>query len=607
MSRVSLFTSLLLVFSFLPSAPAAEDPLQGLDDYVNKALKDWEVPGLALAVVKDDKLVLIRGYGVRKVGETTPVDGHTVFAIGSVTKSFTAAAVGILVDEGKVRWDDPVARHMPGFQMYDPYVNKEITIRDLLCHRTGLARHELLWYGSKLGRDDILRRLRLIKPDWSFRSKFGYQNMMYLAAGQIVSSVTGKSWDDFLHDRFFVPLGMKETSTSVTKLAALKNVATPHEKIDDKIQCIPYRNIDNIAGAGAINSNVADMSAWLRLHLKDGKWDNKQLLSSGVVREMQTPQTVIRLEGGLARLNPHTHLQAYGFGWMIQDYRDHKLVEHNGGIDGMTSQVAFVPEEKLAIVVLSNRNESLLPTALSYRILDAYLKAPPRDWSGDLLKIVKASEALKKAADKKQEATRVKNTKPSLALDRYAGTYQSDIYGDVKVTLEKDKDREHLVLTFGSFVHDLAHWHYDTFRGTCRDRAVTEKRLFTFVLNAQGKIAEVKLADDSDSDLVFKRTGVEKDRTPVLALSEDQLQRFVGKYELKNPPIEIRVELVGKKLKFVVPGQSTATIVPIKPTRFRLEDGPVGFYVDFAVADGKIKSMTVEQPAGPKVTLERIP
>ncbi len=297
----------------------------------------------------------------------------------SISKSFTAAALGMLVDEGKIKWDDPVSKHMPRFQMHDPYASKEMTIRDLLSHRSGLARHELIWYASGLSRDQVLERLRQIKPDWSFRSKFGYQNMMFLAAGEVIPAVTKKSWDDFVEERIFQPLGMKESNTSVMKLRRSRNVATPHHKIDDKVERIRWRNIDNAGGAGAINSNVTDMAQWLRLHLNDGKLDKKQLLSSGVVHEMQMPQTVIRVEGATAKLNPPTHLSAYGLGWMISDYRDRKLIQHGGGIDGMTAQAAMLPEEKLGLVILSNRDGALLPTALTYRVFDAFLKAPPHD------------------------------------------------------------------------------------------------------------------------------------------------------------------------------------------------------------------------------------
>jgi CubicO group peptidase (beta-lactamase class C family) len=605
---------LVTAFSFLaltsppPAHAAAGPPSQRLDDYITSAMKQWQVPGLAVAVVKNDKVVLSKGYGVRRLGETAPVDDQTIFAIGSITKSFTAGALGLLVDEGKIKWDDPVSKHMPRFQLHDAYSNKEMTIRDLLCHRGGMARHDLLWYGSSFGRDKVLESLRHVKPDWSFRSKFGYQNIMFLAAGEVVPAVTKKSWDDFLHERIFEPLGMSHSNTTITKLSQSNNVATPHQKIEDKMECIPWRNIDNVAGAGSINSNVADMIQWVRLHLNNGKWDKKQLLSSGVVQEMQMPQTVIRVEGAAAKLNPHSHLSAYGLGWMISDYRDHKLVEHGGAIDGMRAQAAFIPEEKLGLVILANSGGTALPTALMYRILDHHLAVPPKDWSAAYLKVMKAGEELGKKARKKQEEDRVKDTKPSLSLDKYAGTYKSEIYGEVKVTLEKngekDKSKQKLVVRFSSpFTGELEHWNYDTFRLIPGDRT-QEKQLVTFTLDAKGKVAEVKLADAPDTDLVFKRTA-DKDKTPVIAMSENELKKFAGKYELKEPPVEISIELVGGKLKAMLPGTPGLVLAPVKPTRFKLEGGPAGFFADFDVEDGKVKSMTLTQPSQPKLTFQR--
>ena len=266
------------------------NPLQGLDAAVERALRDWEMPGLALAIVKDDAVVLSRGYGVRELGQPTPVDERTVFAIGSVTKAFTAAALGMLVDEGKVGWDDPVTEHLPDFQLYDPYVTREITLRDLLTHRSGLPRGDLIWIGSDFDRAEILRRLRYLPPRWSFRSHYGYQNVLYLAAGQVVAAVTGRSWDEFVRERIFAPLGMTNSSTSVTALADAANVATPHADVDGRIRPVPYRNIDCIAPAGAINSNVAEMTQWIRTAA--GRWScagANRFLSAATMTELFTP------------------------------------------------------------------------------------------------------------------------------------------------------------------------------------------------------------------------------------------------------------------------------------------------------------------------------
>ncbi len=484
-----LLLLITLIFSGARFATAQDAALQGLDDYVNKAMKEWEVPGVAIAIVKNDRIVLAKGYGVRKLGEPAAVNEQTIFAIGSVSKAFTAAALAMLVDEGKIKWDDPVTKYLPGFQLYDPYVTREMTVRDLLCHRLGLERGDLLWYGSNYTRDEILHRVRYLKPSWSLRSRFGYQNIMYLAAGQILQQVTGKSWDDFVRERIFAPLGMKTSSTSTRELARFDNVATPHAKIEDKVQIVPWRNIDNIAPAGSINSNVVEVAQWVRLQLNEGKYAEKQLLSSGAIKEMHKPHTIIAQELPYSLLFPEARFLTYGLGWFVHDFRGRKVIEHGGDIDGMSALVAMMPEEKLGIVILTNLSRNELRSALRYRVFEAYLQAPPRDWSAEMLKAMKDFLEQGKAAEKKAEAERVKGTSPSLALEKYAGTYQNDFYGEVKITLENGK----LVARYGSaFVGELEHWHYDTFQAKWRDRTL-DKSFITFTLGANGKVEKVQV------------------------------------------------------------------------------------------------------------------
>ena len=475
-------------------AVVAQVPGAEFDEYVNKALKDWGVPGVAIAIVKDDRVVLAKGYGVRELNKATPVDENTLFAIGSSSKAFTAASIAMLVDEGKLKWDDPAIKHLPGFQLFDPYSTRELTVSDLLSHRSGLARGDLLWYGSSYDRSEVLRRVRYLKPSWSLRARYGYQNIMFLAAGQIIPTITGKTWDEFIRDRIFTPLGMKSSSTSIKAFASSANVATPHAKINDRIQVVAWRNIDNIAPAGSINSNVTDMAQWVRLQLGGGVYQNQRLLSAAAIKEMQMPQTVVRLEGMQASLYPEAHFLTYGLGWLLSDYRGKKVVEHGGAIDGMRAQVAMIPEEKLGLVVLTNLNGNVLPVALMYKIFDIYLNAPPRDWSADMLKVRNTLEEQAKTAEKKAESERAPGTSPSLALDKYAGTFQSDMYGEAKIALESDK----LVLRFGpNFTGDLQHWHYDTFRIVWRD-PMQGKGFVNFRLNTQAKADVINVENLSE-------------------------------------------------------------------------------------------------------------
>jgi len=591
---------ILLLFVFVAFHPThgQEAPLNGFDDYVNKALREWEVPGLAIAIVKDDRIVLAKGYGVRKLGDPTPVNERTLFAIGSSSKAFTAATVAMLVDEGKVKWDDAVTKYLPGFELFDPYVTRELKVRDLLSHRSGLERGDFLWYGSEYDRDEILRRTRYLKPTWSLRSTFGYQNLMYLAAGQLVAKVNGKSWDEVIRQRIFMPLGMTASSTSIKDLKGSDNVSSPHGKVEDKVQVIPWRNIDNIAPAGSINSNVVEMAQWVRLQLGQGEYQKQRLLSSGAAKEMQTSQTVIRAEPPYTIFYPEAHFLNYGLGWFLHDYKGRKVVEHGGAIDGMRAQVAMLPEEKLGLVILTNMGSTTLPLPLMFRIFDAYLGVPQRDWSADMLKTVKGFEEQGKAAQKKQEEGRVKNTSASLALTEYAGTYKNDLYGDVKVTNSAGK----LNLRFGpAFTSDLEHWHYDTFRAKFV-AAGGANAYVTFVLGTQGKVDNLTLNLPGLAEYPFK-LAAETAPAVAVSISEEELKKFAGKYELKTPPVEMSVEMVGGKLKATVPGQPVYTLVPVAANRFSIEGAPSGFFIQFEMAEGKVKSLTLVQGTGPSLVL----
>lgn len=479
---------LLAVFLIAPAARAQQGPLRGFDAYVEKARQEWQVPGVAVAVVKNDSIVYLRGFGVREVGKAEPVDGNTVFAIGSSSKAFTAAAVGMLVDEGKVKWGDRATKYLPGFQLFDRYATRELTVRDLLTHRSGLERGEFSWYATENDRDEILRRVRHLEPSWGFRSRFGYQNIMYLAAGQVVPAVTGTSWDRFVEERIFAPLGMTRSSTSADSLRGLANVASPHALIDGTPVAIPYRNIDNIAPAGSINASARDVAQWVLMLLNEGAYEGRRLLKKETVAELLTPQTIIQSSTpSLPGLEPN--FQAYGLGWFLRDYRGEKIVHHGGNIDGMTALVAMVPEHELGLVVLAGLNGSTLPQALMYRIFDAYLGGAQEDWSRALR--ARADSLRARAAQREEQ--RVEGTSPSLALSRYAGTYTDALNGELTITLEGDR----LVARRGrEWVGDLQHWHFDTFETTWRSpgvAAVVGKTKTTFRLDAQGRATEVEL------------------------------------------------------------------------------------------------------------------
>src|SRR6267378_553697 len=431
------FLVLIFVMACVRNLPAQTAPPADLDSFVAQALKTFQVPGLSVAIVKDGKTVLAKGYGVRKMGNPTPVDENTLFGIGSNTKAFTSAALASLVDEGKISWDDPVYQRLPGFQMYDPYVSHEMTIRDLLTHRSGMGLGEgdlLFWPHTTFTRDEIIYRLRFMKPASSFRSRFAYDNLLYIAAGQIIPAVTGQSWEDYVRKHILLPLGMNATNLSNAAFKSGDNYAWPHSKLDGRLQVIDFINLDNAGPAGSINSSVAEMAKWVALQLNRGKLPNSdaRLFSERQSREMWSAQTILptgERPGPLAALS--SKFASYALGWGLRDYHGRKLVGHTGGVAGFVSRVMLVPEENLGVVILTNAEEGGAFDSILFHILDHCLALQPADWI--------AAFKARDEADQKQNAGRATDSKPSLPLEKYAGVYMDSWYGPVTIRLENGK------------------------------------------------------------------------------------------------------------------------------------------------------------------------
>lgn len=589
----------LALIALVPGRGAAQAPFEGFDRYVTEAMALWKVPGLAVSIVKDDEIVYAKGYGVRTLGSDTPVDEHTIFAIGSSSKAFTAASVGMLVDAKKLAWDDPTYRHIPGFELYDSYASHELTVRDLLSHRSGLSRGDLIWYGSDLSRDEIVRRVRFLEPSWSFRSQFGYQNLMFLTAGQMVAGIAGMSWDEFVISHIFEPLGMRESNTTVRKLPGLHNVASPHAEIDDEVRPIEWRNIDNIAPAGSINSNVVDMAQWVRLHLGDGLFEDERILSSAVVQEMQNPNTIIQLQGISARLFPAANFQTYGMGWFLQDHQGKKLVHHGGNIDGMSAMVAMLPSENVGVVILTNMNGTSLPNALMLRIMDAYLGVSDKDWSTDIYEAIQPLIEQQEEQARKREAQRVTGTSPTHPLDAYVGTFSDpdSLYGEAEVRLE---DGRLVLAREPAFVGDMEHWHYNTFRATWRD-PLLGKAFVTFSHDHDGEIDEMQIQGVG----TFERLPEVADSTNAVELTENQLRAFVGRYTAEQPPLDLSVEFLDGRLQAVLPGQPAYVMATVTETSFRLTGIPIEVTMEFAVEQGEVVSVVLTQQ-GNSFTLQRV-
>jgi CubicO group peptidase (beta-lactamase class C family) len=490
---------------FTPHAALAQPaPLAGLDAYVSEAMRRWEIPGLALAVVRDGEILHARGYGVTALGGSEPVSEHTRFAIASTTKAMTAAALGILVDEGRLGWDDPVRAHLPAFAVTDPHVSGTLTVRDLLTHRSGVARLDNLWIASPFTRDEILERIRFLPHAEGFRSGYAYNNLMYLVAGEVAGAVAGVSWDGWLATRLFAPLGMSRTTTRTDAVAREGNAADPHARVGGVVTRIPRRDYDALGGAGAVWSTAHDMARWMQLHLNEGRLpDGTPLLTPSTLREIMTPQVVIPVDSVARRLHPTNHFLTYALGWRVQDLHGDRVVQHSGSINYTRTQVTLVPDRGIGIVAMANLSSSNLQLALTHWILDALAGREPEDWSTLYLEVQTRNEAAQLRTDADRDAQRLEGVGPSLPLAGYEGRYADPLFGEIGITLERTQPEGGLVLTYSpEYIGDLEPWHQDLFRLSWR-RPGAGATFVRFTLDERGRIRSA----DIDGFATFRRLG----------------------------------------------------------------------------------------------------
>ena len=487
------------------TAPAA--PFD-LERDVNTVLKTFDVPGIAIAIVKDGKVVAAQGFGVRKLGDPAPVTGNTLFEIASNSKAFTAAALAQLVDEGKLKWDDPVTLHLPDFQMYDPYVTREMTIRDLLVHRSGLGlgAGDLLWWPTTtFSTDEIIHRLRYVKPATSFRSSYAYDNLLYIVAGRIVAQKTGKPWGDAIRAKILAPLGMNTTTTSVAAMLQSSDYAAPHSRINDRISVVKPMPVENAIGAVGINTNAADFARWMNALLAGGKLeDGKRMFSAAQAREMWTPQTPVKTsEPKPALAATRANFNAYGLGFYVRDYRGHKMVMHGGALQGFYSRVAMLPDEKLGVAIFTNAENSGSMAALQWRILDHYLGMAPTDWIGIIAGQEQQNHRDELARQGKASSARAAASKPSLPRTSYDGEYSDPWYGNAVIRHEGKKQ----IFTFTrtpDLTGEMEHFQHDTFIVRWKERNFNADAYVTFALNPDGSIERMKMsAISSETDFSY--------------------------------------------------------------------------------------------------------
>lgn len=488
------------------TAAPSEIETAALDAYIEKGLKDWQLPGLSVAVVRNGRPVYVKGFGVRALGAPQKVDAQTLFGMMSTTKAMTALAVAMLVDDGKLAWDDPVTKHLPGFALSDPYVTRDLKVRDLLTHNSGLGNTDLLWARGDLDSKQIIARLRDVPLSYSLRDGFAYQNVMYQVAGEVIEAATGERWEQIIQKRILTPLDMDRSRPTLTAMLAMRdgNVSRAYFEIDGRIRAIDESPVDAVPAAGASWTTAADAAKWLDFLLNDGCAGGKRLVSSANFRELLKPQVMVPANEfyPTAKLT-QPHWTTYGYGWFQQDYRGRFVAMHTGSMDGRTAIIGLMPDEHLGIAIFGNLDHAEFRHALLWKLFDVYTGAEPRDWSTEFLALYGGMKTEGKAMEAKEEKARVAGTSPTHALSDYTGRYVHKVYGDVVISRKGDA----LHIAFGPLPENagtLRHWHYERFRVAFGDGRYGSSDV-VFRTGADGRVAALRLFDDSSDAFEFVR------------------------------------------------------------------------------------------------------
>jgi len=486
---------LFLLLVFAPALFAQTVDSNAVDRLARDTMLRWKIPGLSIAIVQNDRVVYLKGFGVRELGSNAPVTPDTLFQIASTTKAFTTTSMAMLVDEKKMSFDDPVRKHLEYFHLSDPCADSMVTLRDIVSHRTGLNEHDEKWDYTDMTREEMLRRESAVKLNKPFRTAYQYNNTMFIAAGEAVAAAAKIPWSDFVRTRIFEPLGMRETVVSETDYQRAEHASGHwYDSAKDSVQKQTMQPYETLGPGGGIKSSARDMAQWLRFQLNNGEIDGKRLVSADALQETKMPTTIVPLVGGTKERNPETNLYTYGLGWWIQDYRGELVVFHTGSLNGFRTQVNQLPKQKSGFVILSNLGRSNALVALRNGLLDLLIGKPsPRDWNAYYLaldqKSFTSSQSTKATADTKRHA----NTHPSRELAAYAGTYESAAYGALTVSVDGD----HLVLRYGRLTIPLTHYHFDTFAAVNDEEDIDEK--VTFALDADGEVKSLTLWDEEYS------------------------------------------------------------------------------------------------------------
>jgi len=567
------------------AAPAVKNN-EDYDEIVANALVEFKIPGVSVAVVKEGKVIYAKGFGYRDVEKKLPVTTDTLFAIGSVSKSFTSLVFATQNDEGKVDWDKPVRTYLPSFKMDDPIATDHATPRDLFSHRSGMPGHDIVWYSSDFSREDLFHRIQYLRSNKEFRAGYEYCNLMIMTMGYLEGKMAETTWEDLVRTRIFAPLDMKNSNFSVNDSQKSADFAQPYSLKHDVVTKIPFKNIDAIGPAGSINSSINEMSHYVVLHLGDGTYNGKRIVSEANLKMVHTGQTAITqlpeffTQSGLGPMT-------YAMGWVDTTFRGHHMVWHNGGIDGFHSLLTILPEDRIGVVILSNLDNNMGLEPIAYSIFDRLLGLSSEPWVDRYKGLRDKARKAEDESKKNSVSTAKPGTSSSHAMADFAGEYVNPGYGTIKIALSGDG------LTFGINLlgpYPLERLHYDIFQVPEASDSPAAGLKAQFYMNRDGDIDRIAIPFEATlpEDIVFTRTA-EK-------LSRETLEQLVGQYTLENTTVD--VSLAGDSLRLNVPGQPVYQLVPVRALKFVLK-GLNGYGVEFKKgAAGKIEEMIFTQPGG---------
>lgn len=574
---------LLLLILFVTSSLAYsqtktdEERLKDLDTLINKTLKEWNVPGAGISIVKNGKIIFAKGFGYRDVEKKLPVTENTLFAIGSCTKAFTALDNCILAERGDINLDKPVINYMSDFKMYNDYVTMNMTARDLLTHRSGLPRHDLMWYGSDLSRKELYDRLRFLEPTAGFREKMQYQNLMYMTAGILVERVSNDTWENFTRKNIFEPLEMTGSNFSTIESRSTSDFSLPYKEEKNKVKLTDFRDIQSVGPAGSINSNVKDMANWVTMLLNNGKFNGKKIADEEMIQQTRTPYIPVP-----SIPSKEVFYSSYGLGWVITQYRSHLRIDHGGNIDGFTANVCLMPSDSIGIVVLCNMDGTSFPSVIRNSIIDRLIDIEPIDWSARLLEGKPKDEPAENKTGEK-DPNQKEGTSPTHPLIDYVGKFENEAYGIMKIEL-KDKN---LLIDYHTLKIPLAHYHYDYFKSTNED---IPPMLVSFSLDEKGNVSKISAQlEQGVKDIEFKKLPEYRDNSAAY-------EKYTGDYEMNG--VSLKVSIKNNTLKLFIPGQPEYELLASKENNFDIKDLKA-YSVTFNMnSEGKVSEIQFNQPNG---------